>query len=251
MKRLFFIPIVLFASVAWGNPGCMMMSGSAGGVACDDCSGTLAYSHHAENNDDATTSANGTCGCSDSVTYKSWDLTTGATSAEYSTTQKYDGLYSVYIDAVGDEVSVTETDWLDLTEVGTWSAWVYATPNDDNLFYIGIDATHYVRVRYNTPENFFSMQINDGDGQESATTTATITPNTWGLIEVSWDLSIGAGSNKLKARINGGSWEGSSTLQTTDIGISNNAEYNIIGGNNNSQVGYYDAPSFTEAYTGD
>ena len=250
--KLIIAVFVLFAA----SPSYGFMHFALGGMSfapsgtCDDCSGSLAYSHHAENNDDATTETNGTCGCSDSDTYKSWDLTTGTTNATYSSTYKNDGLYSVLLDGTDDSVVVTETDWLDITSIGTWEGYVRLDAGSDGwVFYFDAGATWF-RADAETGNNI-KITINDGTFKTLITTTATLTDDTFTYVRICWDFSdTGGGADIIRVKIGAQTEETVTNLTVSPFATPNDVTYYVMGGAAGSMLGYIDSVKLYESDEG-
>lgn len=202
----------------------------------DSCTGNLKYSHHAENNDDATTSANGTQGCSASATYKSWtknNATYTSTSGQY-----YDGSYGLSASGWAYYAYITTTGWLDITEKGSIEMWYEhdSTPHTSYLFEIYIDDNHYIWLKFNT-DGTFTLGAKDGTNTISKTTTGTLTAG-GDIVKAGWDFSQAGGSDIMRIKIGSSAWEETTNYTITDIGTMPAALF--IGGYTISTYGYYD-----------
>lgn len=77
---------------------------SGGGPSCDDCSGSLRFAWHMEDNDSTPDVTIGTpCGCADTD-----EVGTQNGSPGFSASQKSDGTYSLYIDALDESYEFSE-----------------------------------------------------------------------------------------------------------------------------------------------
>jgi len=209
---------------------------AAGG---DSCTGNLLYSHHAENNDDATTSANGTQGCSASETYKSWVKT----SAVYDNTAGYfgDGAYSIKFNGYGHKAVITTTGWMDLTAIGSISMWFRSNgANDTYLFQIYIDTTHYVNATYAQGTQKIQTLVRDGTNIASITSTATV-PSGGGWLQFGWDAATDLVQVRIcdDAACSGESWETSTGTAFVDIGTMP-ASLRIVSNDDGSGYGWID-----------
>ncbi len=174
----------------------------------DICAGSLFYSHHCENNDDATAGG----GCSQSSTYKSWTKT-GAT---YDATAGnfYDGAYSLKMNGYGHRAIINNTgNWLDLSATGSISMWYKPTANDTYVFGGWIDATHYIACLYLNATNTIRISVNDGGGAINYNGTQTL--NAAGsMLYFGWD----AATDLLQVKVDAGAWQTKTDVAWVDIG---------------------------------
>jgi hypothetical protein len=202
----------------------------------DSCTGNLLYSHHAENNDDATTSANSTQGCSASATYKSWTKN----NATYTNTagQFSDGAYGLTAGGWAYYTGITTTSWMDLSEKGCVEMWYEhdATPHTSYLFEIYIDETHYIACQFNA-DGTITLKSKDGTNTLSKTTTGTLAAG-GSLVKAGWDFSQADSSDILRVKIDGAAWEEVTNLTGVDIGTMPTPLY--IFGYTISSYGYID-----------
>jgi len=236
LLALLLIPWLCFAgSIQRMQSQVLGMYAAAGGASCDDCSGNLIYSHHCENNDDAT--AGTPCGCSDSVDYKSWTKT----NAVYSDVQKHDGTYSIYTNGDNHNVALNNTgDWLDIEITGCWKGYVWIhTDSNTRLFTLG---TTIVGYRLAADDKVYLAY-----GSEQLISSNTMTAGEFVYIECAWDASQSAGSDKLKIIV------GATTTEQTNRTLTNqaaSATNYIIGGSWQTSYGYFDQIELWSTYAG-
>lgn len=184
--KLYLTIVALALLCAW--PCHALITGYSRVIASgDSCTGNLLYSHHAENSDDATTSANGTQGCSASETYKSWVKT----SAVYDNTSGYygDGAYSLKSNGYNHRATLTTTGWMDIASKGSVSMWYRGNGgNDSTLVDIYIDATHYITASYYFSTGVIRLAYRDGTAAPYVNSAVTL-PTTGGWLQVGWDAS--------------------------------------------------------------
>jgi hypothetical protein len=214
----------------------------------------LAYSHHCENADDATTNANGTCGCSDSGTYKSWTVS-GAT-YDNSAGNFYDGAYALKFDYYAERAVINTTgSWVDLTEKGSFKCYYKpVAENDCFIFTIKVDDTHCIKCYYVTALNVIRLIIDDGSGAVYNTGTDTIADNDdangWCLIQFAWDLSGADGTDIMRVKVGAQAWQSITNTSLDDIGA-NPTSYtvgNYSGADWSTGAGWFDA---VQLYTSD
>jgi len=232
------LSVCLLSGMAFADCTVVIASKTGGGAACDDCSGNLLYSHHCENNDDATAGTPPLCGCSDSATYKSWIKTTAA----YSDVQKNDGTYSILCNSAdGCKASIDNTgNWLGIEITGCWKGYVYLTSDVNQILaYLGstitvefVAATDVIKLTY---------------GGEYLASVVTISQNTWTYVECAWDASQSAGSDKLKVVV------GATTAENTTKSLTNQAALtpsHIIGSSSGAKYFYMDQVQLWSSYAG-
>lgn len=219
MKRyyLLFISILIYSSCAWAyHPAFVGVIGrqgaSAGG---DSCTGNLLYSHHAENNDSATTSANGTQGCAATGFTAGWSKVGSTT---YDNTSGYygDGAYSLKTDAYNEKASVSTT--VNLTEKGSISMWFRGDGAHDGYpFEIKVGASNFILATFYYSTNIIRLSVSDGS-LKYKNSTATL-PATGGWVQVGWDASTDLMQVRIcdDAACSGESWE--TKTDTSFVGI--------------------------------
>jgi len=118
-------------------------------VVCDDCSGTLKFSWHMEDNDSTPDVTIGNpCGCSNNDTI-------GAISDApvFSTTQKSDGTYSLHINALDENYlfSVTTDDIVEVDNLKiTFDIYVVSYPSAGkyhHIIFAGDDVNNYLQIQ--------------------------------------------------------------------------------------------------------
>lgn len=212
MKRfIFFLALLLALPFGVEAKTNSYIAGSvvAAAPSGDSCTGNLLYSHHAENNDDATTSASGTQGCSASATYKSWALA----GADYDSTAGNfsDGAYSLRGNGYNDQATITNTgNWANVTAKGCVSMWYKPDgSNNSTVFEFLIDANNFIKAYYDNTADTISITHMGGSSSNTKTSTATFTAGT--VIKMGWDASLGDGSEVLQVKVGANAWETTST----------------------------------------
>ena len=239
MKRWIWL-LLFFASTSFAaGPEIFLASHPASAPAGDSCTGNLLFSFHAENNDDATTSANGTQGCSASGTYKS--VTLGANAA-YSTDYKNDGSYSVKIDssAAGTYVTLPNTgNWLGMHDKGSILMWIrpIVLTYNTQLFNLSVDATHVV-YGYIQTDSTIRVRIRSGSNDEWWTSTDNVSAS-GSSVCMGWDMTLGSPNNYVKIKVGANAATQHAYADFVSIG-SAPSTYTILGTTNNDVHAYFD-----------
>lgn len=198
---------------------------AAGG--CDDCSGTLVFSTHFENDNDITVGT--PCGCSDGTTAQA--LTGGST---YSSTYASDGTYSCKAEGENDVAAIDTTvgGGIDVVETGTYCADAYFTGTAEARTFT-IAATVYGRIIYDAGGSTLRINYSTEDFRG----TDTFSNSTWTRVCFSWDASQAGGADKLGVRVGTNAWE---EKTTTISPPANPGTYYIVSGSWQYGRGYYD-----------
>lgn len=155
MKKIFLgiILSLFFAVNAGAMSGTYMQSiVGIGSVVCDDCSGTLKFAWHMEDNDSTPDVTLGNpCGCSDGDTI---GAETG--SPGFSSVQKSDGTYSLHINALDEcytfDISSDDIVIADDVKI-TFDIYIVSFPSDGyNHYFLEInkDVENYLQLRIET-----------------------------------------------------------------------------------------------------
>lgn len=145
---LFCIGVAIFYFPAFAMSPAFLQSVVGGDSGCDDCSGTLKFAWHMEDNDSTPDVTLGNpCGCSDGDTI---GAETG--SPVFSSAQKSDGTYSLHINATNEHYKfvVSSDDLIETDNVKiTFDIYVVSYPVNTEQSHI------FLRTAYNTPNSLF------------------------------------------------------------------------------------------------
>lgn len=153
MKKLFFVIIVSFflTANAWALSPTFLQLVTGGDPVCDNCSGTLKFAWHMED-DDATpdVTLGNPCGCSDGDTI---GAVTG--SPVFSTAQKSDGTRSLHINAIDEHYTfvVSSDDIIEPDNIKiTFDIYIVSYPasNYANCMSTATNSTNFLRLRLTT-----------------------------------------------------------------------------------------------------
>lgn len=199
MKKLFgSILIICLCFVGFAKADFLLNSfGTFGeGGSCDDCSGSVILTYHAENSLDTTSGT--PCGCADND-----EVATQSGSWTFSGTA-YDGSYAMSFANNGesadfDEVigTTVETGSICVRVRATWSGFTDST----EIFSAYIDAQNVIHVYgygYDTGTvDFYFKYEGQDDLEQRNIANVPMTDDTWLAICASWDTDESAGSDTM------------------------------------------------------
>lgn len=147
--------------------------------ACDQCTGTLLFSWHAEN---ADVTSGTPCGCSSGDT-----IGTASSGATIDAVVYWDGTHSVSIPTASDYYTFDAASILSSTagtfvtkfRVHTWAA-------GNNLLYANIDANNYLVIRLIGTDEIDTKWDGNSTAVQITTTDANISLDTWYTATVKW-----------------------------------------------------------------
>lgn len=230
-KILVLILSLFFAKVSLALPPPLLDLSTHGEAVCDNCSGSLKFAWHMEDNDSTPDVTLGNpCGCSDG---DSIGAETG--SPDFSAVQKSDGTYSLHVNAIDeyytfdvsaddliepDNIKITFDIYVVSYPVATYHRCIAADLDASNHLYIRIGSTGKVQATYigNADAEYFGVDVATGSWVSCELQMKTgIEGNDsyliCGINSVESDLDITAMSGSM------------STLSFGDNGGSNAGEY--------------------------
>jgi len=219
MRRLIFSILLLF--IFWYIPAYAQMPFPGWGVVKavpatgDSCTGNLLVSGHSENNDDVTTSANGTQGCAANAANNS--VTKSNVTYTSTAGQFYDGSYGLSASGWAHYVVVGTTGY-DLTAKGCVEMWYEhdSTPHTSFLAELYVDGTHGIQFQWNVDG---TLTIKSQDGTNNLSLTSTDTTAAGGsVVKAGWDFSQAGGSDILRVKVGANAWKEATNLTGVDVG---------------------------------
>ena len=148
------------------------------------CTGNTVFDAHFENDDDVTVGT--PAGCSVDVTQ-----TISKSGATFSSTNKIDGTYSLYLNGYQHRATIDCSDF-DLTTQGSVSFWIkeHATAGiqGGKVFVLNPTGSGEIFVRLYTDGKFY-LGVTDADGTYSEFSTAAISADGTAQVQAGWDLA--------------------------------------------------------------
>lgn len=218
-----------YKASAWMNP--CIFGGSSQGLVCDDCSGNRKVAYHAE----GTNITSGTpCGCSDGET-----VFTVNNSPTFSSTNPYDGSYSLRVDGNSEYISLAKngTTEINIDDIKlTFELFIEQYPSANLIIFDVVDSpmdwTNYLQLKLTTAG--YIQAVREGqNAQDTIMSASACATNSWLTVEYQADHAH-AGSSNHYIGIDGmaGAAESDSILtqddDTTEIRIG--ADGNFSGG---------------------
>lgn len=184
MKKLFLAIILscfLVANARALSPTFLQLVAGSDTAACDDCSGSLKFAWHMEDNDSTPDVTLGSpCGCSDGDTI---GVENG--SPVFSSAQKSDGTYSLHINALNERYvfTATEYDVIDLRDLKlTFDIYIVSYPSGGTYteFFTSTegDANNFLVLRIAGTGTIINVSTRSGGTQEYLSTPA-ISTGSW------------------------------------------------------------------------
>lgn len=214
-------------------PATFLIEGTPEGL-CDDCSGSLKFAWHMEDNDATPDVTLGNpCGCSDGDTI---GAETG--SPVFSTTQKSDGSYSLHINALFEryEFAISADDICEADNVKiTFDLYIVSYPSagaSHNIIEVNKDGNNYTKIRLTGTTSSVAVEYH-ANGTASDYLTVAVSTGAWVSCEYQAKTGIGDNDHYLKCGEN--SDEDDDDLVAMDGSLSSL----VFGDTNGSGVGEY------------